>query len=146
MEEETYYLMTHPTYLEDESTLRYPLCWDESIKNKYEQQKQQFLVKGEGDSSLTSDYEQQQQRIVIKLGMFDVSVSLVDCLRKRKSVTPNLAELVTQSKSACNIPETSTERSLPKDVQDKQLQSNIRKYVCSYCDHRIFNKIIIKVI
>ena len=40
MEEETYYLMKHPADMNDELSLRDPHCWDESIKNKYEQQQQ----------------------------------------------------------------------------------------------------------
>ena len=44
----------------------------------------------------------------------------VDCIEKEISMTPNLAEVVTQSKLACNIPKTSTEKFALKDRQDMQ--------------------------
>ena len=148
--------MTHPTNLEDESTLRDPLCWDESIKNKYEQGQQNFFVKVEVEEFLnaneqqeqkprqslvkeedgrlcTTDYEpQQQQHVVMKLGMFDVSVSLEDCLKKGTSVIP---EPVKQSKFACNIPETSIEKYVSKEGQDMRLPSRLPQHPCTYCDY-----------
>ena len=96
-------------------------------------------MKGE-DGSLSTSYEEpQQSRIVLKLRMFDVSVPLEDCLKKETkgtSVTSNLPETAKQSKSACFTPETSTEKSFPRDGQDIQLQSNVCKYACTDCDYK----------
>ena len=46
-DEDTYYYMTHATYLTYEYHLRDPDFWHESIKNKYNQQQQPTLVKEE---------------------------------------------------------------------------------------------------
>ena len=58
----------------------------------------------------------------------------LDCMKKGTSMTSNLAELVTQSKSACNIPEKST--SAPNDGQDMRLNLGVPKYACTYCDYK----------
>ena len=106
-----------------------------------QQPRQQFVMKEEdGRLSTSVSDEQQQQHIVMNLGMFDVSVSLVDCLKKGTLMIPNLAEPVTQSKSACNISETSTEKSNPKDGQNIQLQSSVHKNSCTYCDYKTSQK------
>ena len=54
---------------------------------------------------------------------FDVSVSLEDCMKKGKSMTPNLAEPVAQ-KSVCDT-------SKPSQMVS---QSNVLKYACTDCD------------
>ena len=53
--------------------------------------------------------------------MFDVFVSLEDCMRKGTLTTQNLAEPV-------------------KQASPKRLQSNGCKYACTYCDYKISHK------
>ena len=69
----------------------------------------------------------------------------LDRMKKGTSVALNLAKLlVTQSKSACNIPEDTTEKSAPKDGQDMPLHSGVRKsgkqFACEFCDYKCSRK------
>ena len=80
-EEDTYYYMTHATYLTYEYQLRDPDFWHESIKNKYNQQ-QPTIVKEE---------ELRVESVVLDREDLDVYVCLVDCLKHDSATTTSVA-------------------------------------------------------
>ena len=115
--EETYYARKH-------ETLQDPDCWNDSMMNKSNKHKQQ------------QKHQQQQQKpmcIELKTEIFDVSVSLVDCMKKGTTISSNTTEL--QNKSPSNVLETPIEKSTTEDYQ-----SSVRRYSCDVCDYTASKK------
>ena len=63
MEADTYVLLKHKTYMTYEYTLRDPDCWDDSIKMKYNEQRQQKKTIKEEEDPSSSGYQQQQNNL-----------------------------------------------------------------------------------
>ena len=101
-DEDTYYYMTHATYLTYEYQLRDPDFWHESLKNKNNQQ-QSTIVKVEDLSTLSQQqpievkeeelstpnggFDLRVESVVLDGGELDVYVCLVDCLKHDSATT-----------------------------------------------------------
>ena len=157
MEYETYYYMTHPPYLTYEDMLRDEDYWDESIKEKYNQQhwlvkeeddtqEQQQLVKikvepiikeetlNEEDQPTSSGrYENELRSIVISLNCLNVHVSLVDCQHNLTSATTTTTKYDTLLSSIDNDNETFSPT--PDDVVASTKTFNICNKEFSYVSH-----------
>ena len=88
-DEDTYYYMTHATYLTYEYQLRDPDFWHESIKNKYNQQ-QPIIVKEEELSTLNDGFDLRVESVVLDREDLDVYVCLVDCLKHDSATTTSI--------------------------------------------------------
>ena len=82
-EEDTYYYMTHATYLKYECQLRDPDFWHESIKNKYNEQ-QSIVVKEEELSTPSNGFDLRVESVELDGEDLNVYVCLVDCLKQYK--------------------------------------------------------------
>ena len=135
--------MTHPPYLIYEDMLRDEECWDESIKEKYNQQslvsvkvKVEPIMKEEAldeDDQLTSS-ESKERSMVIQLNTLDVNVFLVDCRQYRSSSTKK-----TSKKHQCNVCDKCFNE--PRDLKRHlMVHSGEKPHVCSHCGRSFTQK------
>ena len=164
MEYDTYYYMTHPPYPTYEDMLRDAECWDDSIKEKYnqkpalvkEEDEEQRIIKEDHKPITKEEYEPMvnedqptsskpsqsiQRSFVIQLESLDVCLRLVDCIDSRSSTTTTTTKILsTTSTTKCaysvSKPDsTSDDNKAPPDDSSKASAANTC-YVC----HKEFSR------
>ena len=154
MEYDTYYYMTHPPYSTNEDMLRDAECWDDSIKEKYNQQpasvkeeddehkpiiKEEYEAITKEESEPMVNEDKPTSSFVIQRNSLDVCLRLVDCLDNRLSTTAALTttttttttttEASTTTTTICEVSTTDTDSDNDKNSlsNDFQVSSKIKR-------------------
>ena len=136
--EDTYYFMGHHTYWTYEHTFQDVGCWHESIKNKFNQDKEQstIIVKEEDEFSSSGQFKF-KPNFSIQLKHFDVSVCLVDF---RKNLSSTTTTTTAQSGVLNDLPSCSSSIDMNNNdfhhtYQPTTNASSSTRNMCHFCEH-----------
>ena len=145
MEYDIYYYLTHPTYSTYENMLRDENYWDNSIKEKYNQQQSsvkeeknghQRTIKEENELITKEEYEPKvnedqptsskpsqsiQRSFVIQLDSLDVCLRLVDCLENEPITKEEYEPKVNEDQPTSSKPSQSIQRSFAVQLDSLDL-------------------------
>ena len=156
MEYDTYYFMKHPPYLTYEHMLRDAECWDDSIKQKYNQQpslvkeedEQQSIVKmelepitkegvqpivnEEDQPSSSGQFDLNPRNILMQRSCLDVRVCLVDCLREETTMATTTTTTTTISEGSVLAAGSTSHRDRDKFLLTDDSQNSTNR--CNVCN------------